>query len=331
MIRKLMASLAVAGAGLAMPALAQYPERDIQAVVPWAAGGATDLVMRQLVPLVEEALDRRLIISNRTGGTGVIGSTHVLQQTPDGHTLLLAAENAQLYPLLGLANFDYSDFHTINIIGQGVAVIAAPVNSPYDNLEQLLAAAKENPDALRMGVTGTGGLPSLVRALIETVDELKVREITFAGDRPGIEAMLAGHLDFMPLSLVAGRDLIRRGSLKGLAVVATKEVSALPGVAPITDTLPGMEKYLPWGPFWGVWVRKEVPEHAKQRLSVAFSAAVADEQFQAFLAGMGAYPLNLTGDDARHYLERWQSVTSWSLYEAGSTRASPEKLRIARP
>ncbi|MFC3607238.1 tripartite tricarboxylate transporter substrate binding protein [Stutzerimonas tarimensis] len=333
MIKKFLASLTLTAVavGLALPAHAQYPQRNIQAVVPWGAGGATDIVMRSLIPHVEQELGGKFIINNRTGGTGVIGSNYVLQQRPDGHTVLLAAENAQLYPLLGLAKFDYSDFHTINVIGQNVAVIAAPANSPFDSLEELLAAAKEKPNTLRMGVTGAGGLPGSVHAMIEAVDELKVREVTFAGDGPGITAMLGGHLDFMPLSLIAGREMIRSGKLKGLAVVSAEEVPALPGVAPITDALPAMEKFLPWGPFWGVWVRPDVPEEAKQKLTEAFSKAVAKEEFQTFLTELGALPLNMTGDETKEYLDRWQSVTTWSLYEAGATETSPDSLGIPKP
>ncbi|MAG66690.1 MAG: tricarboxylate transport protein TctC [Pseudomonas sp.] len=333
MIKKLLASitLTAVAAGLTLPACAEYPQRNIQAVVPWGAGGATDIVMRSLIPHVEKELGGKFIINNRTGGTGVIGSNYVLQQRPDGHTVLLAAENAQLYPLLGLADFDYGDFHTINLIGQNVAVIAVPADSPYNSMADLLAAAKAKPSTLRMGVTGAGGLPGSVHAMIEAVDDLKVREVTFAGDGPGITAMLGGHLDFMPLSLIAAKEMITSGKLKGLAVVSAEENAALPGVAPITDALPEMKKFLPWGPFWGVWVRQDIPDEAKQKLTEAFSKAVAKEEFQSFLTKMGALPLNLTGDEAKQYLDRWQSVTTWSLYEAGAAQTSPESLGIPKP
>lgn len=334
MIKKLLAGLTLTAAAVAMaiPAHANnYPTRNIQAVVPWGAGGATDIVMRSLAPHVEKELNGKLIINNRPGGTGVIGSNYVLQQRPDGHTILLGAENPQLYPLLGLAQFDYSDYHTVNIIGQNIAVIAVPADSKFNSMSELLEAAKANPGTLRMGVTGAGGLPGSVHAMIEAVDELKVREVTFAGDGPGITAMLGNHIDFMPLSLIAAREMIRTGKLKGLAVVSSEELPALPGVEPITNALPEMESYLPWGPFWGAWVRKDTPEATKQRLTEAFSAAVATEQYQEFLKDLGAQPLNLSGDEAQQFLDRWQSVTTWSLYKAGATDVSPETLGIPQP
>lgn len=333
MLRKLIATatLTAAAAALSLPTFAAYPERNIQGVVPWGAGGATDIVMRSLTPYVEKELGGKFIINNRTGGTGVIGSNSVLQARPDGYTVLMAAENAQLYPLLGLAEFDYDAFETINIIGQNIAVIAAPADSPYNSMSDVLAAAKADPNTLRMGVTGAGGLPGSVHAMIEAVGDLPVREVTFAGDGPGITAMLGGHIDFMPLSLIAAREMITSGKIKGLAVVATEPLPQLPGVEPITEALPKMESYLPWGPFWGIWVRKETPDDVKQKLSDAFAKAVGSEEFQSFLKNLGAQPLNLKGDEAKQFLDRWQSVTTWSLYEAGASKVSPETLDIPKP
>lgn len=333
MLRKLIASvtLTTAAVAMALPAHADYPERNIQGVVPWGAGGATDIVMRSLTPYVEKELGGKIIINNRTGGTGVIGSNHVLQSRPDGYTVLLAAENAQLYPLLGLADFDYDAFETINIIGQNIAVIAAPADSKFNSMADVLAEAKANPGTLRMGVTGAGGLPGSVHAMIEAVDDLKVREVTFAGDGPGITAMLGDHIDFMPLSLIAAREMITSGKIKGLAVVSTEELPQLPGVEPITKALPKMESYLPWGPFWGAWFRKDTPDDIKKKLTEAYSKAVGNEEFQSFMKGLGAQPLNLSGDEAKKFLDRWQSVTTWSLYEAGATEVSPETLNIPKP
>ena len=172
-------------------------------MIPWGAGGATDNVMRSLTPYVEKELGGKFILNNRPGGTAVIGSTYVMQQRPDGYTILLGAENPQLYPVLKLATFDYSDFYPINIIGQNVVVIAAPADAPFSTMAELLAAAKANPDTLRMGTTGAGGLPSTVHAMINAVDELKVREVTFGGDGPGITALM-------------GKQLSRHASLAGV-------------------------------------------------------------------------------------------------------------------
>lgn len=325
------AALGLSALTLALPAHADYPERSIQAVIPWGAGGATDNVMRSLTPYVEKELGGKFILNNRPGGTAVIGSTYVMQQRPDGYTILLGAENPQLYPVLKLATFDYSDFYPINIIGQNVVVIAAPADAPFSTMAELLAAAKANPDTLRMGTTGAGGLPSTVHAMINAVDELKVREVTFGGDGPGITALMGKHIDFMPLSLAAAKELVRTGKLKALAVLTTEEVPELPGVEPITKALPAISEYLPWGPFWGAFVRKDTPDNVKQKLVDAYAKAVANDEFQGFLKNFGAHSLNLTGAEAEAFLKRWQSVTAWSMYKAKAIDIAPDSVGIAKP
>ena len=330
-LKTLTAAIALGSLGLAASAQADYPERNLTGTIQWGAGGATDNVARSLTPHVEEVLDASVVLTNRPGGTGVIGMNHVMTQRPDGYNLLYGAENPQLYPIMGLANFSYDDMHTVNIIGQGLVVIAAPADSPFDSFSELMAHAKENPGELRMGGTGAGGLPSTVHAMINAVDELDVRTVTFGGDGPGITAMLGDHIDFMPLSLAAVGEQIRSGKMKGLAVVTGEEIESLPGVPPITEALPEIESFLPWGPFWGVFVREETPDDVKAVLEDAYAKAVANDDFQAFLENFGAEPLNLKGEEAERYLDNWQSVTAWSMFEAGSVDTSPEDLGIARP
>lgn len=335
MFKPLVTFIAIAAGALAFSgiALAEYPDRNIQGTIQWGAGGATDNVVRSLTPYVEDILGTTIVLTNRPGGTGVIGMNHVMRQRPDGYNLLFGAENPELYQLMGLADFTYDDMQPINIIAQGLVVIAAPADSPFNNLSDLLDYAHEHPGELRMGGTGAGGLPSTVHAMINAVDELDVRTVTFGGDGPGITAMMGDHIDFMPLSLAAAGEQIRGGKMKGLAVLTKEEIDALPGVPPITEALPNIADFLPWGPFWGVFVRKETPEDVVGVLQDAYQQAVASDEFTRFLRDYGAEPLNLNGEEAQQYLDNWQSVTAWSMYDADpdSLKATPEALEIPRP
>lgn len=335
MFKPLLSSLAVAVGSLAVAgsALADYPERNIQGTIQWGAGGATDNVARSLTPHVEEILDTTIVLTNRPGGTGVIGMNHVMRQRADGYNLLYGAENPQLYPLMGLADFTYDDMHTVNIIGQGLVVIAAHPDSPFDTFAELMEYAREHPGELRMGGTGAGGLPSTVHAMINAVDDLQVRDVTFGGDGPGVTALLGEHIDFMPLSLSAVAEQIRGGRLKGLAVLTSEELESLPGVPPITEALPDIEAFLPWGPFWGVFAHQDTPDDIKSTLEDAFEQAVAGDEFQEFLTNFGGATLNLNGEEAQEYLDNWQSITAWSMHEAEAetVKVSPEELGIPRP
>jgi tripartite-type tricarboxylate transporter receptor subunit TctC len=287
MFKPLLTGLAMVVGSLTLSgvALADYPERNIKGTIQWGAGGATDNVARSLTPHAEDALDATVVLTNRPGGTGVIGMNYVMQQRPDGYNLLYGAENPQLYRLMGLADFGYDDMHAINIIGQGQVVIAAPADSPYDDFSELLEAAHQEPGTLRMGGTGAGGLPSTVHAMVNAVDSLDVRTV----------------------------------------------IESLPEVPPITQALPKIESFLPWGPFWGVFVRKDTPDDIKATLEDAYRQAVDNEEFQTFLDNFGGEPLNLQGKEAQQYLDNWQSVTAWSMYDAEAVETSPEELGIPRP
>lgn len=333
MFKQILTTLVISAGTLAAvsPAFAEYPERNIQGVIQWGAGGATDNVSRSLTPHVEEALDATIILSNRPGATGLIGMNAVLNSPADGYTVLYGAENPQLYPVLGMADFDYSAMTPINVIGQGLVVIAAPTNKDWEDMGDLLEAAHANPGVLRMGGTGAGGLPSTILAMINSVNELDIRNVTFGGDGPGITALLGNHIDFMPLSLAAAQPHIEAGRLTGLAVVTKESIEELPGVPPITEALPKMASYLPWGPFWAVAVHKDTPEDIVATLSEAYQKGVANEQFQEFLAQNGAKSLNLQGEEAKQYLGRWQSITAWALEDAGTAKVSPKELGIPKP
>ncbi|WP_110691064.1 tripartite tricarboxylate transporter substrate binding protein [Salinicola endophyticus] len=332
MLKHTLTALALAtGLTATSLAAADYPEHNIQGIIQWGAGGATDNVARSLTPHVEEALGTKIILNNRPGGTGVIGMNAVMHKRPDGYTVLYGAENPQLYPIMGLADFTYADMQPINVIAQGLVMIAAPADSPFDSFQDLLDYAHQHPDELRMGDTGAGGLPSTLLAMINSVDSLKVRSVTFGGDGPGITAMLGDHIDFMPLSLAAAKEQIKAGRLKGLAVFTREPVDGLPNTPPITQALPDIAAYLPWGPFWAVAVRKDTPEAIVDTLSDAYAKGVANEQFQRFLSDNSAKSLNLQGAEAEQFLKRWQSVTAWALEKAGSAKVSPESVGIPKP
>lgn len=329
--RSLCAILALCCLAFWPAAQADYPERKIRAVIPWGKGGATDNLMRALTPLVEQALGQPIELMNWRGKSAVTGSRHVLSQRADGYTLLLGAENPQLYPLLGLAEFDYGDFQPINIIAQNSALIVVRADSPWQSMSELLAAAKATPGSLRMGSTGPGGLPGTVQAMINAVEAFELSSVPFGGDGPGIAALREGRIDFMPITLAAAREQLRNGQLRALAVVAREAHPELPGVAPITVALPGIADYLPWGPFYGAFVHKDTPDEIKRTLTEAYAKAVASQEFQDFLRNAGTQSLNIHGAEAHAFLKRWQSVTAWSLYKAQAISVAPDSLGIAQP
>ena len=309
----------------------EFPERELLGVVMWGAGGATDTVARAINPAAEEAIGESIVVLNKAGGAGAISTTYVNAAPADGYTFLYGAENPQLHPVMGVSELDYSSFFPVSILGRGIAVIVVPAESEYQNMQALLDAIAANPGAVKMGSTGPGGLPSTIGALIANSAPFEVTAIPFDGEGPGLTAMLGGEVDFMPSGISAAAEQIKAGNMRALAVVDTTPTNTLPDVPAITDVLPDMAKFLPWGPFYGVFVPEAVPDDVKTSLVDAFQNASQSEEFLTLMANSGNIVMGISGDEAKDFLTKWQQVTAWALQDTGAAKISPEKLGIPRP
>ena len=332
-MRNTLITLAVAGLTVMASSVlaADYPDKDLQGVIMWGAGGATDTVSRAVQPHAEAALGRDIIMANRSGGGGAISTKFVYAQKSDGYTLLFGAENPQLHKVLGLSTIDYDDFYPVNLLARGIAVIVAPTDAPWDSFKALVDDAQSRPGEIKMGSTGPGGLPHVVGSMLSSGVEFPVTAVPYDGEGPGLTAMLGGAVDFMPTGLSAAAEHIKAGRAKALAVVNLTELETLPGVPPITADFPEFEKFLPWGPFYGVFVKRDAPEEAKTKLTEAFKTAADNADFQQLMLDRGNVMMNISGAEADAFLQKWRAVTSWVMQDAGAAKKSPEEFGIERP
>lgn len=268
---------------------------------------------------------------NRSGGAGAISTKYVHNKKPNGYTLLYGAENPQLHGVLGLSEIDYSEFYAVNVLARGISVIVSHPDRPWRSLKDLMEDVKARPRQIKMGSTGPGGLPYVVGAMLGSADSFEVVPVPFDGDGPAITALLGGHVDFLPSGFTATSEHIRSGRLRALAVVNDAEIDLLPGVPPITQDYPEFGRFLPWGPFYGVFVNRQAPEAVRQTLTRAFHQGAADPEFEKFVNDFGAIPMNVSGQEADLFLKKWQSVTTWLLHDAGATKFSPDEFGIPRP
>ena len=315
----------------ASAASAAYPDRDLSGVIMWGAGGGTDVVARAVTPPVEQALGKKIVMVNKPGGAGAISTNFVFNAPSDGYTLLYGAENPQIHGVMGLGELDYAKFYPVNVIARGLAIIIVPKDAPWNSVKDLVADAQKRPGKIKMASTGPGGLPYTIGAMINSVSKFPVTSVPFDGDGPGLTAVMGGHADFMPVAMGAASEHVKAGRLKALAVVNAESVDAMPNVPPITRDLPGLAKLLPYGPFYGVWVKRDAPADVKAALVKAFKVGVAEARFVQLMKDRGNVLMNISGDEADAFLKKWQSVTSWVLQDEGAAKVSPEKLGIPRP
>lgn len=330
-MRNLVCGAIVALGLAAAPALAEYPERDIQGIIQWGAGGSTDTVSRSVTPHAEAILGAKVILQNVTGGVGAIGLNQAARAAADGYTLLFGAENPLLYKVMGLGDKDYADFVPINIIARGVPVIVARADAPFDTFPEMVAYIGENPGQIRFGSTGPGGLPSVVTAMINTKTPIDVTAVPYDGDGPALTALQGGAIDVLPAVLGAALEPVRAGNLKAIAVFDVEGVEQLPDTPAITDTNPEFADLLPWGPFFGIFVREGTPDDVVATLTDAYGQAVQNADFLSMMDGRGFRMLSLTATEAQEFLDTWQRQTAWTLWDSEIAKNSPEDFGIARP
>lgn len=309
---------------------AAYPEKNIQGYIMWGAGGGMDGVSRAISPLAERHLGKSIILQNKVGATGAVATTLVANSPADGYNLLYSAENPTIYRILGLSKLSFHDFEPVILAVEGAVVICVNPNTPYKTMNELVSAAKSNKK-IKMGTSGTGGLPYVAGAMMKTIHGIEFNYIQFDGDGPGATAVMGGHAEVMPLALSTSVEYIRAGRLRGLAVLRTERVPQLPDVPAITEIYPEYKQFLPWGPFYGVFVKKGTPSDVVAKLTDAFVKASKEQRFKEFVKNSGGFELNLTGKAARQYLDRFESTASWLVYEAGGAKKSPAEFGIPEP
>ncbi|AMO38482.1 Tricarboxylate transport protein TctC [Thauera humireducens] len=311
-----------------LAAAQSFPEREVSGVIQWGPGGATDVAVRGMAAQAEQALGKKLVLQNKAGGVGVIGANFVLQQPSDGYTLLMGAENPALYKVMGLADFDYNAFYPVNIISRGNVLLVANKDKSWNSFKDLLTDVQANPGKIKMYTAGIGTVPFTSSAMIASLTKFPVNPVPFDGDGPGITAMLGGHVDFGFIAAGAVQEHIKAGRLKVLGVLDSKPYMDIP---PMTEALPDLKKYVPWGSFFGVFAKKDIPDEAKQKLAAAFKTAVDTPEYRAMMESRGNVMLNISGDEAKQFIDRWQSVTAWVYQDAGVAKKNPAELGIPKP
>ena len=251
-VRNVLGALLL-GTVLVAPATAHaqpYPNRPIKIIVPYAAGGAVDIVARTIGQPLAEALKQPIIVDNRPGASANIGMEMVAKATPDGYTLLMAsngiATNVALFPNL---TFDgRRDFAPIAKIGYAPLVIVVPTSSPAKSLKDLIAMATAEPGKLTYASAGNGSSGHLAGELLKSTAKVDILHVPYKGGAPAITDLLGERISFMHINPVEAMAHIRAGRLRALAVASDKRFPLLPDVPTAAEAgLPGYETSVWWG------------------------------------------------------------------------------------
>lgn len=298
-------------------AKAGYPTQDINGIVQWGEGGGTDSLMRPLATLAQDKLGKSIVVQNMTGGTGSIATQYVYDQDADGYNLLMGAENPSLYDALDILDLTYDNFDCVLLIGDETVGVAVGKNSPYTSLKEICDAANSGKE-LTLATTGTGGLPWEVSALITSITGASFTQVQYDSDASARVAVLGGECDFTICKVQSCLEEYKSGDLKLLCMLATDTVAQMPDVPLITEEYPEFAEYLPWGPFYGVFVKEGTDPTVVETLSNAFTEAFNDASYQEVLKNYNINPMGYTGDEAKAYLANWRENTVNALTKAGA-------------
>ena len=293
-----------------------YPNRPIKIIVPYAAGGAVDIVARTIAQPLAEALKQPVIVDNRPGASANIGMEMVAKAAPDGYTLLMAsngiATNMALFPQLA---FDgRRDFVPIAKIGYAPLVIVAPASSPAKSLKDLIAMAKAEPGKLTYASAGNGSSGHLAGELLKSTAKVDILHVPYKGGAPAITDLLGERISFMPINPVEVMAHIRAGRLRALAVASDKRFPLLPDVPTVTEAgLPGYEASV----WWGLVAPAKTPPEIVRQLNAETSKTLANSAFANKLGELGVVVTPGTSDQFAAFIKSQTELWSGVVKSAG--------------
>jgi tripartite-type tricarboxylate transporter receptor subunit TctC len=290
--RSFLVATALALAGMA--AVAQtYPNKPIRLVVPFPAGGATDIFARAVSQKLGEKLGTNIVVDNKPGAGGTIGSDLVAKAPADGYTLLLATSSTHsIAPSFGskLPYDAVADFTPISHVGNAPSIMVVPNSSPAKTVKEWVDYARKNPGKLNYASSGNGTVVHLTSEYFKAQTGLYLVHIPYRGTALAIPDLVSGKIDVLFDSLPSGLPHVKEGRLRALGITSLKRSPLLPELPAISETVPGYES-VTW---FGLYGPKGLPADVVARLSAGVNQVLQEADVKERLARLGIEPVGGT-------------------------------------
>lgn len=289
-MKRSIAILIASCLALAAHAQAPYPNRSVKLIVPWTAAGTTDMVARALAERLGARLGQAVVVENKPGATGQIGSHLVAQADPDGYTLLLMSATVHTVSPNLKKNFPFDPIDDFAVISEVVSfpyMMVVSADSPYKTVADVTAAARKDPGKISYGSFGLGSGPYLISELYAMSTGTKLLHVPYKGAAPAITDVLGGQITFFIDSIPSPLGQVRGGRLRALAVTTPKRSSTVPDVPTMAETIPGFEA-IAW---LGLAAPKGTPAPVIARLHKELTEIAAEPEYAARLRNVGLEPV----------------------------------------
>jgi tripartite-type tricarboxylate transporter receptor subunit TctC len=310
--RSLIAAFAITA--LPVGALAQdYPSRPITMIVPFAAGGATDIAARIVATKMAAISGQPVIVENRDGAGGIIGAVRVRDAKPDGYTVLFAASGTLILAPVVNPNADIAptkDFRMVALTAQIIQYFVGPKDGPR-TLGELVQAGKADATSLSYGSAGVGTLSHIAPAAFAAFAGIKMEHIPFKGTALALTDVMAGRLSLLSDSASVIRGPVNEGQVVPLAVLTKDRTTAMPNVPTIGEAgFSGFMDLSDWTSWMGILVPKGTPDNTVNKLNEIVNKALADPEVQAWMDKVSYRNMQgMTAAEADDYLG--ESVAKW--------------------
>jgi tripartite-type tricarboxylate transporter receptor subunit TctC len=309
----LIVALATGFATLLVPAAyaQDYPNRPVHLVVPWPPGGNIDITARTISNAFSEALGQPVIVDNRAGAGGTIGSALVAKSPPDGYTLLLGSSGTITNAPAVYKSIAYDpikDLTSIGPIQSTPMVLTAAMKTPVGNYKEFVAYAQARPNAVSVASAGNGSSNHLMLELFMRASGLQLVHIPYKGSGPAINDLLGGQVDAMSDQLTASIEHIRSGRIKLLAVTSRVRSPQFPNVPTVAEAIPGFEA----STFTGIFGPAGMPPAVVEKLYAALKKTLANETVRERFRNMGVDIMDMNQAEFAAYVradfDKWKLI-----------------------
>jgi tripartite-type tricarboxylate transporter receptor subunit TctC len=298
---------------LAAPATAQpFPAKLVKIVVPQAPGGATDVFARKIGQTLSERWGQPIVIENRAGAGGVLGTDAVAKSAPDGYTLLVTyagsqAINASLYPKIPFDSV--GDFQTVATLAVTPFILIVNPKLPAQNLAEFIALAKAKPGTLTYASSGNGSVNHLLGEMVKAETGISMLHVPYRGVAPAITDVIGGQVDAAFSSVPSVLQMIRGGNVRALAVSSARRIAAAPEIPTLAESgLPGFDV----NPWWGILAPAGIDMAIVRKINTDIADILRTPEMIDFLATQGAEPLITSPEEflgiLRADLVKWAKV-----------------------